>query len=303
MAELSLNRSNRCSLHQWTALQSRVLFAFERVIPLGDADGSYVRRAQYGAVLVRRGWYEMESEGQRIVARPGQWAFSFTDRHRQRFPDQAMVLALRLSNTWPDDVPMFEASRKLFTVDAAAHPEIERLAMRFVESAGAIQIRAENPIYTYTQRSRVGLSAFIEHQQAVLHWLALMADILPRYGVTARYPHGVDARLSMALDIIDGLPLSNPLPVRKMETVSGLTLQQLDRLCRRSFGMTTRQYWDRRRVEQVMFRLKHPAAGVKEVAMAAGFTQLSHFSAWFKRHAEMSPRAYREIQLGELPSD
>src|SRR5690606_27512910 len=48
--------SSACSLHEWEGLRSELLFAFERAIPGGQADGAYVRRAQIGAVLVRRGW-------------------------------------------------------------------------------------------------------------------------------------------------------------------------------------------------------------------------------------------------------
>ena len=77
--------------------------------------------------------------------------------------------------------------------------------------------------------------------------------------------------------------------------LSGLSTSRLDRLCAQTYGFTTHQYWDRRRLERAKMLLAAYATPIKQVAFKLGFLQLSHFSAWFKRHTGTSPRAF---QLG-----
>lgn len=98
------------------------------------------------------------------------------------------------------------------------------------------------------------------------------------------------------MSIIDELPLSAALPRKLLEGASGLMLQPLDHLCRDAFGMTVRQYWDRRRLRHAPFELRSPAASGKEIAMRLGFVRLSHFSRWFKRHTGLPPRIPQDSQ-------
>lgn len=283
-----------CSLHEWDGLRSRLLFAFDEPLPDGKADGTYDRPAQYGAVLVRRGWMTVESPEHRVTAQAGQWLFCFAEHVRQVLSHDVHVLALRFTNQWAGGSLFFDARMDVFAVDAADHPAIERLAMGLIRGLGPMRLFAENPVFTYRRRTRLSLDDYLTHKRLMLEWITLMCALLPGYGVSLKYPKGADARLLKAMDLIDDLPLSEPFPRGAVEGVSGLTLQQLDRLARASFDTTLRQYWDRRRAQRARFELRRDASSIKQIAFDLGFKRLSHFSAWFKRHSGMPPRAFRD---------
>jgi AraC family transcriptional regulator len=63
---------------------------------------------------------------------------------------------------------------------------------------------------------------------------------------------------------------------------------------RRHFGQTVGDYLRRLRVEFACKQLTTGRAPLAEIALAAGFTDQSHFGRVFKRHLGTTPRAYRE---------
>lgn len=285
-----------CSLHDWDALRSQLLFALDNPIPDGSADGTYARHGQYSAHLIRRGWLRMDAEGERVEVRPGQWLFCFADRIHQQLSPDMHILSIRMSNAWPNDTQLFHATRKTLVLNAAEHPQLELLAVALVADMGAVEQRTENPIFTYRWRTRLDFDTYMRHQQHVLAWTVLAADIVQQHGWTLRIPRGIDTRLAKVLALLDDLEINAPFPRAPLQGVGGLTVKQLDRMCRSALGMTLRGYWDQRRLHAARFRLDQPASSIKETAVELGFAQLSHFSAWFKRYTGLSPRAYRTQQ-------
>ena len=111
-----------------------------------------------------------------------------------------------------------------------------------------------------------------------------------------RAPDSTDPRVARALQVIDVQPPGGEYPGKAMTLASGLSIGRLNRLCAQLYGFTTHQYWERARLERARLALKADTQSIKEVAYGLGFLQLSHFSAWFKRHEGASPRAFRTKQ-------
>ena len=124
-----------------------------------------------------------------------------------------------------------------------------------------------------------------------------------RSGVAAR----IDPRLAAALHEIDRLPTNAPFSARAQELgrAGGLSIGQLNRMCVRALGQTLYAYWDERRLERARRQLGQTPTPIKEIAYGLGFTQLSHFSAWFRRATGKSPRAYRKAndRVSPTPAD
>ena len=113
-------------------------------------------------------------------------------------------------------------------------------------------------------------------------------------GAAMHVPGSNDPRLASVFQVVDARSPSDPFPEASVCRASGLSIGRLNRLCVQAYGFTVHAYWERRRVQRARQALEVPAIRVKEVASELGFVQLSHFSAWFKRHAGASPRAYRQ---------
>jgi transcriptional regulator GlxA family with amidase domain len=74
---------------------------------------------------------------------------------------------------------------------------------------------------------------------------------------------------------------------------SGLGRSQLDRLFFQAFGISTRAYWNRRKLDSANALLATTANPIKEIAFRLGFRQASHFTRWYESLMGLTPNAYR----------
>lgn len=82
-----------------------------------------------------------------------------------------------------------------------------------------------------------------------------------------------------------------------LEMISGemfLSVPHLERICRKNFGCGIIALINKRRFERASSYLLATQLTVGEIAEAVGFDEVSNFSAFFRRHAGVSPRSYRK---------
>lgn len=77
--------------------------------------------------------------------------------------------------------------------------------------------------------------------------------------------------------------------------VAGVHPVHLSRVFREKFGCTIGEYVRRLRVEFAVRKICSTDAYLTEIAVAAGFADLSHFSRTFKEYFGFSPSEYRKI--------
>lgn len=87
--------------------------------------------------------------------------------------------------------------------------------------------------------------------------------------------------------------LSRPLSVQAIAADLGVTPVRLARAFRKAFGESLGTYHRRLRVREACARLRQGEASLAEVAIAAGFTDQSHFTRVFRRVVGTTPAAYR----------
>jgi AraC family transcriptional regulator, transcriptional activator of pobA len=73
----------------------------------------------------------------------------------------------------------------------------------------------------------------------------------------------------------------------------GIHINHLNKVLKESTGKKTSEILNGRIVEEAKVLLKHTTWNVSEIAFALGFTELAHFSNFFKKHTLMSPMKYR----------
>lgn len=287
--------SGKCSLHDWESVRTELAFIYDSEIPAGKADLTGGREREFSAWLVREGWARIESDGEVARATKGQWLVCFGKQVTQRFAPNTRLLSLRVLQSWPDGSPLY-GSGTVAVFTAADHPALERQALKLLALTERLKWNDdyERDMRTvFHWRNQMDYLTFMTYQRHLQAWQVELAHALAEAGRTVQVPQMTDPRLSRALQVIDSLVPGGTYPEKEMERVSGLSIGRLNRLCTQTYGFTTHQYWERARLERARLALKAATQTIKQVAFGLGFLQLSHFSAWFKRHEGLSPRAYK----------
>ena len=86
--------------------------------------------------------------------------------------------------------------------------------------------------------------------------------------------------------------------VRDLARRAGLSAYQIDQRIRALFGISTRQYIVRARMELACSRLRGSDAPVGEVALDCGYADQAAFARQFHRSVGLTPREYRRLHRG-----
>lgn len=285
-----------CTLYDWRSLRTELLFMFDSPIPAETVSISGRRDGDFSAWLVKRGWAEVRVGREVVRAHAGQWLICFAQELAQRFSADCHLLSMRILQVWPDGLGLWTGPG-LHVLDAAEHPRLETLVRQIQKIVGPHRWKTHqglDPRHEFLSTTRLSYRQYVRYGFLLQQWIAVLVDSLMDKGLVMQSPHPVDPRVLRAVHVLDALPPWAEFPQRRLESVSGLTIGRLNRLFVAAYGHTTHAYWENRRFERARLSLTLPQVRVKEVAAQFGFLQLSHFSAWFKRQAGISPRQYRQ---------
>ncbi|MBD2766592.1 AraC family transcriptional regulator [Hymenobacter sp. BT664] len=88
--------------------------------------------------------------------------------------------------------------------------------------------------------------------------------------------------------------LAENLSIDKLSALACMSKATFFRVFKREFGLTPVEFIIRERLAEAKRLLRHPLASVAEVCLRAGFNNLSHFQALFKKYEGITPGAYRK---------
>ena len=71
-------------------------------------------------------------------------------------------------------------------------------------------------------------------------------------------------------------------------------VNHLNRAIKETTQKTTSQIIAERILQEAKILLKHSAWSVSEIAFALGFTEVTHFNNFFKKHIQISPLKFRK---------
>jgi len=284
------------SLHRWQSLRSELLFIFDASVPAGGQETVGHREGEFSAWLLRRGSVQMWADGESAVARQGEWLICFGAKIRQKFSPDAEILSLRVLQSWPDGTALYSGS-PVSVFRAADHPQVEKSAARLLRGVDQMVLAdstAMDPRFAFLWKTQFDFASYLRYECNLLTWLGALGKALQAVGRSVALPGEVDARIAKACQVIDSVPVGDPFPERTLTRTTGLSLGRLNKLFNQTYGWSVHAHWEKRRLNRARLALEQPDVRVKEVAAQLGFLQLSHFSAWFKRSAGASPRAYRQ---------
>ena len=137
---------------------------------------------------------------------------------------------------------------------------------------------------------RAGTAA-LAHEIVLEHWL--------RTPLLSSRPEIIDPRIEKLHDmLISAKCLRSRYDAKALAQTCHLSVSQMNRLFRRTFASSPKQYWEERRLSEIRLFLKTNAdARIVEVANEFGFENQSYFSSWFKNLAGQCPFAYRDALM------
>jgi transcriptional regulator GlxA family with amidase domain len=107
-----------------------------------------------------------------------------------------------------------------------------------------------------------------------------------------------DPLISAMLDDLDKR-LREPVALSELARKSGFSAQHLNRIFRKTLGVTPLQYLSRVRMEQAAALLRDGRLTVRAVAREVGFDDAYYFSRIFKSYHGRSPSEYRHAVSAE----
>jgi len=77
--------------------------------------------------------------------------------------------------------------------------------------------------------------------------------------------------------------------------MAGLSETKMKGLFKQVFGESIFNYFQKARMDEAAFLLKHGGVSVSEAGYELGFTNLSHFGRVFEKHYGLNPKKYSSV--------
>lgn len=278
----------RVSLTIWKQMRTELIWIYESTVRDVFLEQS-VHSSRQSAFLIREGHLTIETEKGKITAGPGQWVFPRQGDRIQQFTAGSRVLSICYHWKWPGNQAFFDWDVAL-VLEAAQAPELEREALRIkwvadeVLSGSGAKLKDDSG----------NLLDYFQLNRAFLDWLAACALVFQRHGENLQRFVDIDSRVLRISHLLDQHVLGVPFNEREMARQIGLSTRQMNRLFIGHFKLTPRKYFERRRLEAAMDRVRFSTEPMKWIAYDLGFRTLSRFSTWFLRNAHATPSQVRK---------
>lgn len=275
----------------WQSLRLRWLWVYRGAVP---------RVAEWSdEIVVPAGWFWVEAgqvrirvEDREVVIRSGEGFFTAPGTRRQWFAEGTRLMSVGLRSDWPDGSPLFKPGLNVRQGKRASLPlKVATEALFAGVHPGREEVGYREAVVP-ANRSLTGWSA---HEAAFQSWFSVYLGQLRKMGVSPQPRSGKDVRLARVLKKLEAWPLGESLQLGRLAAGSPWSERRLHDLLRDQLGMTAQAWLECRKLEMAKQRLATEDTALKEIAYQLGFRHPPHFTAWFKRHAGLTPMAYRAM--------
>lgn len=269
----------------WRTLRCEWLWVYRGPVPQWGVWSAEIP-VPAGVFFVERGEVRIRADGKEIRVPRGQAFFSSPHLRQHWFAPGTCLLSVGFRAQWPDGTSLFRNALNFTAATSALRTATRKL---FTTIHG--------PQKTVTYRQAIESASYspaewAAREAAFTAWFAAWMETLHQLGVQPAPQVRISRRrvdqLVAWLQALPphqttlSLPPGFPIGIRR----AGQLMQQ-------QFGIGLRTFMERRRLDVARERIVADQHTLKEIAFALGFRHASHFTAWFRRHAGVSPSAYR----------
>jgi AraC-like DNA-binding protein len=285
-------------LHEWASLRTELIWIYDREVRVQHQQGQGVPLPGYRAWLIRRGTVSIATRARTYSAGPGTWVMPPYHSTDIDFSRNASILSIHFLCQWPSGENIL-ASREGISFKAEKYPALERGAKKLERMLRRQFPTADKREQIYTHQSS-DYGSFLRWQELFFRWLATWFHVQTDLGARLTRLTSGDSRPFQAARCLNEAPLDRKFPVERLQQETGLGLMRLNQLFFTEFGMTTRKYWDRRRLELAKQCLETSRMPIKEISYRLGFRSDSHFVIWFRRLTGSRAGDYRRAYLADV---
>lgn len=132
---------------------------------------------------------------------------------------------------------------------------------------------------------------------------SLAIDLLVDALGSARTPGPADDAMAAFTRCADAAACAAECPLPGFLAREGLNFETFRKAFRRRTGLFPRQYWQQRKLDRARILLSHSHDTVGTIAHATGFSDIYHFSRWFRRLVGQPPSAFRAVSRARRSSE
>jgi len=285
-------------LHEWSSLRSELVWIYDREVQPRYRRMKGGGLPGYRAWLIRKGTAAITAGGRRMNVDAGTWVMLPQTYMEHQFSPDASIVSVHFVCQWPSGENLL-ALREPIAVRKEQYPALERDARKLERLLrGQFPKAPEQGAYYNQQSSDYG--SFLQFHGIFLTWLANWFRVCVEHDARLTRLSSGDTRPFQAARYLNQAALDHPFPAQGLQRETGLGLARLNQLFFREFGMTTRKYWDRRKLDFAKQCLETSSMPMKEISYRLNFHSDSHFVIWFRRLTQSRPGDYRRAYLRQV---
>ncbi len=156
----------------------------------------------------------------------------------------------------------------------------------------------------HREQGRRMFAARIENAQTVKEVYGLSQNLLRYYLDLVQQqnlPQG-SKLLRQVIEIVQ-LDLSTPLSVRSIAARLDVSADYLSHSFKKQMGLSLSEYINKQRIIRAVQYLDETDLPIRDIALYVGYEDIAYFSRVFKHYVNRTPRDYRKIVRGTLPTN
>lgn len=250
-----------------------------------------------GVFFVEAGQVTIRADGVVTHVLSGQAFLSAPGPREHYFEKGSRLCSVGMRNAWTDGTTLFkDGLNRLLT-----QPEAASLFKATIHLFHSIHPNKKEVSYpTAVKAGELSVQDLAKRDAAFYGWFAVYVETLAGLGISPDPRHGKDAgRIHTLLTWLNELHLDKAGPLIPPEL--GIGLRRANQLLQNHLGIGLKSFLNQRKMIVSKKMLLSNSLSVKEIGFRLGFRHASHFTAWFKRNAGVSPSVFRHNGVFEMP--
>ncbi|WPJ96651.1 AraC family transcriptional regulator [Coraliomargarita algicola] len=290
---MPLPLSQEIPIADWRNLRSQLMWAYESAPP--DKTTTNSTNLEWSVWIFLSGGVQLTTQAGEFHATKNDCLILPPGVDTRQFDPNTLIRSVHFSLRWPTNKQFIKLKHPI----VLSGINIDEFNEKTKDLLNIVNQVAPNAGNLMSKRS-ISIRKFLRIESVYATWLGALIGLLFDAPGEISILTSSDERAVAARNILDSEEFAEGFPAEKLIKVSGLSRSQLDRIFSIQFGVTPKNYFEKRKHTCACRVLRSSEASIKEIAFQFGFKSSSHFSHWFNRHSGQFPNNYRQTNL--LPS-